>query len=208
MHYSKPALQSSDQLKNRITRVSIFRDAVVLTAVFLLAGQSVQSVSGQAPDAKQPPKVEKASFGKVQVVWKCGDIWMASQPSPADLDAMASQGIYCVVTLRTDEEVEWDEKGTAKQLGLDFHEIPVSSVESLTDEVFAKARKLMREHDEMDKPIFVHCGAAVRVAAVWAAYRVLDQGVGLETALLEAEAVGLRSPKMKARVTEYIQSQK
>lgn len=171
-------------------------------SVFLLITCWIAQVAG----AEQPPEVEKAEFGEVRVVYKCGNIWMASQPSAADLQLMAERGITCVVTLRTDEEVAWDEQGTAEALGLDFRKFPISSIESLTDDVFAQTRKLFQQR--ASEPIFVHCGAAVRVAAVWAAYRVLDQGVALETALVEAEKIGLRSPKMQARVKEYVESQK
>lgn len=153
-----------------------------------------------------PAPVEKAELGEVRVVYKCGNLWMASQPSEADIKLLAEKGVKCVATLRTDEEVSWDEEGLAKASGMEFREIPFSSIESLTDDVFAKSRKLMAE--KKDEPLFVHCGAAVRVAAVWAAYRVLDEGVPMDKALMEAEMVGLRSQALKARVTEYIQSQK
>ena len=152
-----------------------------------------------------PDPVKKAELGGVQVVYKCGDLWMASQPSEADLKLMAELGVTCVVTLRTDEEVSWNEAGLTESLGMEFRKIPFSSIESLTDEVFANARKVIAE--KKGKPLFLHCGAAVRVAAVWAAYRVLDEGVAMEKALKEAEPMGLRSPALRARVVEYIKSQ-
>lgn len=183
-----------------LSRIVIFRPFAWLACLALVGA----AFTGSAFCA-DPESVEKVELGGVRVVYKCGNLWMASQPSEADLKLMSDLGVTCVVTLRTDEEVSWDEKGVTESLGMEFRKIPFASIESLTDEVFASARKLLAE--KKNKPLFLHCGAAVRVAAVWAAYRVLDEGVPLEEALREAEPVGLRSSALKARVVEYIQSQ-
>jgi ubiquinone/menaquinone biosynthesis C-methylase UbiE len=50
----------------------------------------------------------------------------------------------------------------------------------------------------------LHCGSANRVGAVWLTYRVLDQGVPIETAIEEAKTIGLRSPEYEAKARDYI----
>ncbi|RMF43867.1 MAG: methyltransferase domain-containing protein [Planctomycetota bacterium] len=101
------------------------------------------------------------------------------------------------------QEVEWDEAGLLRKAGIEFISVPFAGPDSLTDEVFDKVRKLLRESQQ--HPTLVHCGSANRVGAVWLAYRVLDEGVPLEQAVEEAKQVGLRTPEYLERAKDYIQ---
>jgi uncharacterized protein (TIGR01244 family) len=189
-------------------RATFIRSATCSFALLIVVSAYLSNAqAGQEAETKAGPSVvERAGIGGVRVVFKCGNLWLASQPSVEDLKLLADAGVQCVVTFRTDEEVEWDEQAEVEKAGMQFRSIPFSTIESLTDEVFDETRKMLR--DSKDKPLFLHCGAAVRVAAVWAAYRVLDEGVSLEVALAEAEKVGLRSPKLRECVEQYIRAKK
>jgi hypothetical protein len=40
---------------------------------------------------------------------------------------------------------------------------------------------------------------------VWLTWRVLDEGVPYDEALVEAHAIGLRSPALEAKAADYIE---
>lgn len=152
-----------------------------------------------------PAGVEKTSLGEISNLHRCGPILMASQPKLGDFRLLRDQGVQCIVNFRTAEEIEFDEKGIVEAAGMKYVSIPYSTVESLTDDVFAQSRQLLRENG--NRGLCLHCGAAVRVAAVWLAYRVLDEKVSLPVALQEAEGIGLKSKALRERAVQYIESQ-
>ena len=80
--------------------------------------------------------------------------------------------------------------------------VPFGPPEELTDEIFDRVRALLAELE--GKKTVLHCGSANRVGGVWAAYRVLDQGVELETAIAEGREVGLRNEGYEARLRESV----
>jgi len=84
-----------------------------------------------------------------------------------------------------------------------FVAVPFDGPEELTDDVFDRVRQVLR--DNQDEPLVLHCGRANRVGAVWMVHRVLDDGVGIDKALEEAKAVGLRTPEYIERAQAYIQ---
>ncbi len=155
--------------------------------------------------ASKPAPVQPIELGEIQNLHRCGNLFMAGQPTPADFLLLKQQGVKCIVNYRTDGEVNWDEKSAAESHGIEYISIPYGTIDSLTDDVFEKSRELLRK--QKGQPLFLHCGAATRVAAVWLAFRVLDENVPLDTAVAEAERVGLKSKALRARSLEYIKSQ-
>ncbi len=156
-----------------------------------------------ADESGKPHKVEATKLGKTRNVHACGNLFLAGQPTPEDIAILKQKGIQRVITLRTDGEVDWDEAAKIKQAGIEFVQVPFRLPDSLTDEVFDKVRKLLREHDR--KPTLLHCGSANRVGAVWLAYRVLDEKVPLKKAIEEAREVGLRSRAYLEKAVDYIE---
>ena len=73
--------------------------------------------------------------------------------------------------------------------------------DQLTDTVLDESLALLRD---ADRPLLMHCASANRTGAVWLAHRVLDGGLSVDQALIEARTVGLRSPAYEARVLEYV----
>jgi uncharacterized protein (TIGR01244 family) len=153
----------------------------------------------------EPATVQPSELGDIYNLHQCGNLLMAGQPTPEDFALLKEQGIQCVVTFRTEDEIDWDEQAAVEAAGMDFKAIRYGTLDSLTDDVFAASRKLLRENK--NQPILLHCGAAVRVAAVWLTYRVLDEGVELEQALAEAQKIGLRSKALRERAVRYIEEQ-
>jgi hypothetical protein len=83
-----------------------------------------------------------------------------------------------------------------------FVSIPFDTAEELTDDVFDRVRATLAEHG--DEPLVLHCGRANRVGAVWMVHRVLNDGVGIDQALAEAQTAGLRTPEYVERAQDYI----
>ena len=129
--------------------------------------------------------------------------FFAGQFNKDDIEKIKDENIARVITLRTDGEVDWDEQAAVESAGVEFLSVPFKP-DSLTDDVFTKVRGLLRDES---KKTLLHCGSANRVGGVWLAYRVLDEGVDLQTALAEAKEVGLRTPLIEEKAIDYIKRQ-
>ncbi len=178
----------------------------VVFAMLVVASHSTgqEKQAEEKADVKQEEKtgkVETAKLGATRNVHVCNGLFLAGQFQEDDFDVFSENKIKRIITLRVSNEIKWDEKKVAEEKGFEFIEIPFRGEESLTDEVFDKVRKLLKEKD---KTTLLHCGSANRVGGVWLPYRVLDQGVDLETALKEAREVGLRTKAYEKKAIEYI----
>ncbi len=180
--------------------MKIGKSMLMVVVSTLLSGTVL--LGARFDDKEAPPKVRSARLGQTRNVHACGKLFLAGQPTPEDIELIKKQGIRRVVTLRTDGEVAWDEAGMVKRAGMEFVKVPFRLPDSLTDEVFDKVRKLLKDHEKT--PTLLHCGSANRVGAVWLAHRVLDEGVPLEQAKKEARTVGLRTPVYLQKALDYI----
>lgn len=165
------------------------------TATLLYAQQSI-------PQPGEPQEVKTATLGKTKNVHRCGSLYLAGQFTPDDISRITEAGIKRVITLRTEGEIEWDEAAALKKVDLELIEVPFRSPDSLTDEVFDEIRELLS--DQTTATLF-HCGSANRVGGVWLPFRVLDEGVDVETALKEAKEIGLRNEGYQKKALDYIQ---
>jgi uncharacterized protein (TIGR01244 family) len=154
-------------------------------------------------NAAAPAELCEAKLGATEPVHSVGNIYLAGQPQADELDELAERGIKTVVTLRKPEELDWDEEAAVKAAGMDYVAIPFDGPEELTDDVFDRVRQVLAE--KRDEPLVLHCGRANRVGAVWMVHRVLNDGVGIDQALKEAQTAGLRTPEYIERAKEYIE---
>lgn len=183
---------------------------LVLSSLTLLAAACASSEpeQGTAQDAASGTgtgeKLEPATCGSIKQVHALGGIYLAGQPSPADLELARQDGVRTVISLRHASEIEFDERAVAEGLGLTYVSLPWNAPAELTDEVFARARELLRT---AERPILLHCGSANRVGAVWLPYRVLDGGLAFDDALAEAKAIGLRTPEFVGKARDYVARQ-
>ncbi len=131
---------------------------LTLAIVFICSLVAFQGVAAEKPKSKKPKPVKESKLGTTKNVHVCGSLYLAGQPSAADIEVFKKKGIKRVITLRTDGEVSWDEAALAKKHGLEFVVIPFRSPESLNDDVFAKIRKQLKE--SKSSPTVLHCGSA------------------------------------------------
>ena len=146
---------------------------------------SVQTLPAQ--DAKAPLAVKADQLGSTRNVHSFGLNLLCGQPSESEFADAKKRGIEIVITLRSKGEIDWDEAGVVKKLGLEFHDYGFRDPADLTDKVFDGVRAALK--DSREKPVMVHCASANRVGAVWLAHRVLDAKIPAEAALAEARAV-------------------
>jgi protein tyrosine phosphatase (PTP) superfamily phosphohydrolase (DUF442 family) len=136
-------------------------------------------------------------------VHRFGDLYLASQPSEADLHLAKALGVRTLVNQRRPEEkIGFDERATAEGLGLAYANPAFRGAHELTDGVLDESLDLLRG---ADRPLLIHCASANRTGAIWLAYRVLDGGLDFDAALGEARQVGLRSPDYEAVVRDYVE---
>jgi protein tyrosine phosphatase (PTP) superfamily phosphohydrolase (DUF442 family) len=157
--------------------------------------------------AADDPMLEAATLGSTRNVHAHGSTLLCGQPSPEDLATAKQQGVQVVLTLRGENEIDWDEQAEVHKLGMEFKRVDFAGPDTLTDEVFDQTREILREAEKRRQPVMLHCGSANRVGAVWLVYRVLDQGVSWEQAHDEAREVGLRTDGFVDRAKEYVQAQ-
>jgi|GEM_PF-1636059 len=165
------------------------------------AAKATTSLKPTKPSLKKP-NLKKTTLGKVSNVHVLGDVYLAGQPTPADMPLLKKQGIQTVITLRKPSEVPWDEGAACKIQAMNFVEVPFQTPAELTVKVFDQVRKVLL--NKKRGPTLFHCGSANRVGAVWYAHRILDGHLSHEAALQEAQMVGLRTMPYLRRAQAYV----
>ena len=127
------------------------------------------------------------------------------QPSLEHLEKLKADGVKVIINLRQPTEyTAAEEEAKAKALGLRYFNIPVSPSEP-KDEQATEFLKIT--DDPENRPAFIHCRSAARVAAFWMIRRVLRDGWKMTDAMEEAEKIGLRShPALTDFARKYIES--
>ena len=174
--------------------------------LLLLLGASPPATPATGPTTAPAQTLQPATCGKIARLHALGDVYLAGQPSAADLAEAKKIGIKTVINLRPDaENKDFDERRAVEAEGLAYVHIPVAGARDLTDDVFDKAREQLRT---AERPLLLHCATANRVGAVWLPYRVLDGGLAWDAALAEAKTVGLRNAEMEAKAKDYVSQQR
>jgi uncharacterized protein (TIGR01244 family) len=126
----------------------------------------------------------------------------------AALEGLKSDGFKSVVNLRLASEqganIE-ENQAKATALGLNYFHLPLSGaapdpkvVDQFLDVVSNKA----------NQPVYIHCGSANRVGAVWLVKRVMQDGWPVEKATAEAKAIGLTAAPLEKFALDYIAAHK
>ena len=155
-----------------------------------------------APLAAQVEKKEMAgvrNYSRVDATVGC-----AGATDPAAMKALKGEGYAAVINLRlpTEEGSDVDgERTAATAAGMKYIHIPFNAA---APDPKAVDTFLAAVADKSNQPVFIHCGSAGRVAAVWMVKRVLQDKWDVARAQKEADAIGTQSPGLRAFVTDYI----
>lgn len=125
------------------------------------------------------------------------------QPKLEALEKLKAEGVKSIINLRQPSEHRAaDEEAKAKELGLKYFNIPVVYA-SPKEEQATEFLKIT--DDPANRPVFIHCTAAIRVGAFWMIRRVLRDGWTVEAAEEEAKKIGLReAPHLTEFAKNYI----
>lgn len=125
------------------------------------------------------------------------------QPRVEHFEQLKKDGVKAVLNLRQPSEHRAEEEQEAvKQAGLKYFNIPVN-YQSPTEESVDEFLRIT--DDASNRPMFIHCTAAIRVGAYWLIRRVVRDGLTYEAALAEARKVGLtQGPHLEEFAKEYI----
>jgi|SRR5688500_4128480 uncharacterized protein (TIGR01244 family) len=131
------------------------------------------------------------------------DFCTGGQPRLEHFDALKAQGVRTVLNLRTPGEHRADEERIAvEKAGLKYFNIPVVYREPKDSDV---DEFLKITDDPANRPMFVHCTAAIRVGGFWLIRRVLRDGMSWDAALEESRKVGLvNAPHLEEFAKAYI----
>jgi uncharacterized protein (TIGR01244 family) len=154
------------------------------------------------PAAAQVKKQEMPgirNYSRVDATVGCG-----GATDPSAMAGLKKEGYASVINLRlpTEEGANIDAaRAAAQSAGLKYIHLPFNAAmpdtKVVTDFLGAVA-------DKSNQPVFIHCGSANRVGAMWMIKRALQDGWTVERAQAEAEAIGLQNPQLKEFATNYI----
>ena len=143
------------------------------------------------------------NFSRVDAVVACGG---ATETSA--LAGLKQDGFVSVINLRVASEPGANvdaSRAEAERAGLKYHHLPFSP--SAPDAKVVE-QFLATVADKSNQPVYIHCGSANRVGAVWLVKRVLQDGWPLEKATTEAKAIGLTSAQLEKFALDYVAAQK
>ena len=114
---------------------------------------------------------------------------IAPQLSLEQLKQIAQEDFKSVLNLRSPNETGFlsSEQQEAESLGLFYINIPVN-LEAINNDVITE---VLKQINQLPKPILVHCDSAIRAAALVLIYIDTQQGATLEQACNKAKQLGL-----------------
>lgn len=169
-------------------------------AVLLMTAAVLAPIVGAQQTTQAPPAIR--NFLQVTP-----DFCTGGQPRPEHYAELKARGVRAVLNLRRPgEHRAEEEKAAVEAAGLKYFNIPVNYGEPSVADVDA----FLKITDEpANRPMFVHCTAAIRVGAFWLIRRVVRDGMTWDAALAEARKVGLvNAPHLDEFAKEYISRRK
>ena len=131
------------------------------------------------------------------------DVCTGGQPRLEQFAALKARGVKVVLNLRTPGEHRADaERQAVEAAGLKYLNIPVVYTAPRNEQV---DEFLKITDDAANRPMFIHCTAAIRVGAFWLIRRVVRDKWTWDAALAEARKVGLvNAPHLEDFAKAYI----
>lgn len=139
------------------------------------------------------------NYTRVDATVACG-----GATSTAAFPALRAEGFKAIINLRQADEPGADIEQAARAAeaaGLKYIHIPFSSSSPGTEAVDTFIAEM---RDPANLPVYIHCGSANRVGAVWIVKRMLLDGWDEARAVAEAEAIGLRNPALRDFALAYV----
>lgn len=163
--------------------------AALTLAIALLAGPQLQK------DAIEGVR----NYTKVDASIGC-----AGATDPKAMAVLKERGYKAVLNLREASEpgalIE-ESRAAAQAAGLEFIHVPFNGA-APADAVADEFLKVVGNASH--QPLFIHCGSANRVGAMWVIKRMLLDKWPQEKAVAEAKAIGLSSAALEKFALDYV----
>ena len=173
------------------------------------AGRGGGWLAAQSPAPAPPPPAPAAPPTDVSSIRNflrvTPDFCTGGQPRLEHFASLKAEGVKAVLNLRTPgEHRAAEEQEAVEKAGLKYFNVPVEYSKPSP----ASVDEFLRITDDpANRPMFIHCTAAIRVGAFWMIRRVLRDGFTADAALQEARKVGLvPTPHLEQFAREYIES--
>ncbi len=168
-------------------RFFIVAVAVLLPAILLAAQARKETVEGIR------------NFTRVDATVAC-----AGSTAPEAIAGLASQGFKSIINLRLASEpgaaIE-ESKAAAEAAHIKYIHLPFNGSEP---DFKVADQFIMAVADPTNQPVFIHCGSANRVGAVWLAKRMLVDRWEQDKAVEEARMIGLSSDVLEKFALDYV----
>jgi len=131
-----------------------------------------------------------------------GDVFIAGQILPLQMEALAEQGIMTFINNRPDMEAPLQPlsdllSDTAQKLGVDYHHIPMAG--GLTPGLIAAS---VTAYNAMPRPIFAFCASGMRSAALWCFAHVKQLGV--DSVLSAVADIGFNLEQLRTPLQGFV----
>jgi len=171
----------------RMRRFFLISCAVVLSHAALTAQARKETVEGIR------------NLTRVDAVVAC-----AGATAPEAIPGLAAQGFKSIVNLRLATEpgaaIE-ESKAAAEAARIKYIHLPFNGSEP---DIKVADAFIMAVADPANQPVFIHCGSANRVGALWLAKRMLVDRWAQDKALEEARMIGLSSDALETFALDYV----
>jgi uncharacterized protein (TIGR01244 family) len=172
--------------------------------------EEVFAQAGNCPDCNMALIEKTAEMDEVSGIRRFfrvdKTVCTGGQPKLAHLEKLKAEGVKTIINLRpASEHQAAKEEAKAKELGLRYFNIPVAFGNPKDQQV---EEFLKITDDPANRPMFIHCAAAIRVGAFWMIRRVLRDGWPIEKAEAEAKQIGLTVQDWQDFATDYIERHK
>ena len=129
------------------------------------------------------------------------------QPRIEHFAKLKADGVKAVLNLRQPSEHRAEEEQAAVEAaGLRYFNVPVA-FQNPTDAQVDEFLKIT--DDPANRPMFIHCTAAVRVGAFWTIRRALRDGLSIDAALEEGKKVGMvNAPHLEEFARRYVEARR
>ncbi len=155
---------------------------VAFLACALLLGCSSAPIQGK--------KLDLENVGVAGDAVSSAVVSVTRQPTAAEFESLAGNGIKTVIDLRGEyEDRGLDERAVVEGLGLEYVSLPISGTSAISFENAAVLDQLL---GRTDGAVLAHCGSGNRVGALFA-LRASAAGASDEEAVAAGKAAGLKS---------------
>ncbi len=170
----------------------VLASMLAIVAISLAAPITAVRAQDEAPEGVR-------NYTRIDATVAC-----AGATPPEAMAALKDLGFVSVINFRTagerDAQVEAG-KAAAEAAGMKYFHMPFRTP---TPEIAERFLDVVA--DTANQPVYIHCGSANRVGAMWYIKRVKQDGWDTARAMTEAEAIGLRSAGLKEFATGYVEN--